>query len=404
MKYVHYAKRIILPAIFCFFFVISVLICLSVALKDGMGIDSPLVNYMTKHVTIQAGMIDDKWEKEYPFEGFDRYTNRIYELENQIEAICTTSMLGSESIEKCMNFFKNNIYHYNINSVPGGYENAAYGHKYAKNVVDFAEVMNERGYKCMYVASASMLTQKYRSDKRNELKETKVPERRENFVSDIKASGIDVLDLADVCLEDMSYDDSGHWMQGSALEGTTIVLDKLNRDYGFDFDLSLYNPDNYTDIIDKRDGLADEIFEKYGYDYDILIPEDSYDITLKYADEPAVSGDFEDVLIVPKESWNEWGEPYHNSLRINNSLFYDLKNSSPANNVGKSILIIGDSFDWPVCNYIVQDISEVIFLHNISFNGSVLSFIDNISPDMVIVMYGDAVFYDIYTEAAYNLK
>ena len=66
--------------------------------------------------------------------------------------------------------------------------------------------------------------------------------------------------------------------------------------------------------------------------------------------------------------------------------------------------MIGDSFDWPLCAYLAMGVEQLTFLHNASFTGSILSYIDATSPDAVLICYNDAEFHEVYTEEAYYLE
>ena len=112
-------------------------------------------------------------------------------------------------------------------------------------------------------------------------------------------------------------------------------------------------------------------------------------------------GDFTQVFLRPLEQWNA-DNPYYGAFRISNSLFYDVENRDCPE--GKTLLVIGDSYDWPVVSYLSLGVHRVTFLHNDSFSGSILSFIGQMHPDAVLVVYNDAEFWEQYTEAAYDFR
>lgn len=403
MKLVNRLRISILPMIFFVFLAVVISINIAIALKDR-GVTNSFVDFMTKHVTIQAVATDDIWEQKYPYEGIVSYKNKIDAFKKRIEAVCTTSMIGSESINNLVNVFENRIYHYDIGSIEGGYENKQIMRKYLSQVEEFAEEMNGRGYDFMYISTPTLFTQNYLCGKREGMRNIELPERRIAFDEDIRETSINYLDIAECCLDDIVYDDSGHWMQESVIEGSGYIIDRLNRDYGYKFDPSLYEYSNFHNIISEREGLSDEIYDKYSYYYEILVPNSPGEYEITIADGECISGDFREVLVTDSDEWNEWGDPYHSSTRIRNSLFYKIENEQPNNNQGKTIVIVGDSMDWALCGYLAQDISTVYFIHNGSFTGSVLSLIDSINPDTVLMIYSDASMSDTYIEGAYMLK
>lgn len=73
-------------------------------------------------------------------------------------------------------------------------------------------------------------------------------------------------------------------------------------------------------------------------------------------------------------------------------------------NRGKKILIIGDSFNWILSSYLSSDIEYIDVIHNASFSDSIRKYIENTNPDMVMIIYNDAEFVNIYTEEAFDFQ
>ena len=64
-----------------------------------------------------------------------------------------------------------------------------------------------------------------------------------------------------------------------------------------------------------------------------------------------------------------------------------IHNNAPTCNKGKKILFIKDSYSTPLIPYIAEGIEDVETLYEIRFTGSIRTYIDQMKPDMVIVMY-----------------
>ena len=73
-------------------------------------------------------------------------------------------------------------------------------------------------------------------------------------------------------------------------------------------------------------------------------------------------------------------------------------------NVGKKILIIGDSFNWILADYLITDIEYLDVIHNATFTESIQSYICKTKPDMVLIIYNDAEFVEIHTTDAYDFQ
>ena len=62
------------------------------------------------------------------------------------------------------------------------------------------------------------------------------------------------------------------------------------------------------------------------------------------------------------------------------------KNLMPVDN-HKKLLVLQDSFGFYLTTYLACDVQEVHVLHLLKFDGSLRAYIEEIKPDMVIVLY-----------------
>ena len=203
---------------------------------------------------------------------------------------------------------------------------------------------------------------------------------------------------------EFTFDASSHWMPVDALFGAKTVAQVLNDEYGWDFDISIYNNENYKNLLDDYPTFQENIKNTLGYDYYFPIPLYDNQFKIEYAEQPFSSGNFQEAFLKAPDEWDYSSGAYHDMFKLSNSLIYEIHNETVINNKGKRILVIGDSFNWPLSAYLSLGVEDLTIIHNASFTGSLETYIQKNNPDFVIMIYNDAEFYPVYTEDAYYLK
>lgn len=89
---------------------------------------------------------------------------------------------------------------------------------------------------------------------------------------------------------------------------------------------------------------------------------------------------------------------------VDNSTLHKYHNPDSQNNKGKRILIIGDSYNWILSDYLIADIEYIDVIHNASYSESIRGYIEKTRPDMVLIVYNDAEFVEVYTQQAFELN
>ena len=72
---------------------------------------------------------------------------------------------------------------------------------------------------------------------------------------------------------------------------------------------------------------------------------------------------------------------------INNSGWYSISNHGITNNQGKRILVLGDSYSWPITSYLAQDVEYISAFHPQYFVGDIKTYIEHYQPDLVLWIY-----------------
>lgn len=104
---------------------------------------------------------------------------------------------------------------------------------------------------------------------------------------------------------------------------------------------------------------------------------------------------------------SKWAEevnvkrPYYNLWKQNNSTPIEIQNLNE-DVEKKKILVLGDSFSWPVVAYLSMEFSDVYAFNPQYYGGDVKRFIDDYRPDVVIWFYFDGQINEQNVDRAYG--
>ena len=230
-------------------------------------------------------------------------------------------------------------------------------------------------------------------------------ERNDALCSLIEKNGISLINVGKESTELFSYDVSNHWYPENALKITRRIAEELNSNFGFSFHLADFDSASYVDCLEDYPQIRDQIQKNCGYSYSYPVPKQQHQYTVTHAEQEKWTGAFIDAISRPVEQWNTAEIAYHNSYRLNNTLMYEIENHTARTNQDRTILVIGDSFDWPICAYLAGGVGRLIIINNETFTGSMRSYVQTISPDIVMIAYNDSQFFDeSYLEEAFHFE
>lgn len=287
--------------------------------------------------------------------------------------------------------------------MPSTLSNRRYIAAPSENVIDFAHFVEEENIPFLYISTPNYDSVMCRAGA-EDLYEYRLSECSWYLLQNLKDAGVATIDLAQGLADAKmtKYDLSGHWFPENALYAAGIVAEQLNQ-YGFEFDLSMYDGSNCTDYFEEKEEWKRTIYENSGYVYSFPIPNRERDMIFTLEHDGTISkGTFDEVFLKAPEAYTE--AAYHGFSVVTNSTLHKYHNLSACDNKGKKILIIGDSFNWILADYLIADIEYLDVIHNASFEESIRSYIKETKPDMVLIIYNDAEFVEVYTEQAYNFE
>lgn len=406
MKKIETFKNCIVSLILIGPFLLVLTMIIAVRIYPDGQTGNRLLNILLKRITIQTVIEEDTWSLKYPYENSasfrSAYAEKCAAVKKSLESYCTVSFPGSERINLLVNGLKENVYHYNIDEISGIYENIAYVEQYADNVIAFRNTLQQKGYPFLYVQTPTEGSIQYYQGTTLQGDSLVIPERSYAFINMLEEENVNVIPIARDCPDNISFDASLHWMPENALSCAVLIAEELNTSYNFSIDMDVYSPDRFYDLLSLHPEQKDRILENCGYDFSIPVPANDGSYKIVYAEDTAWEGGFLDAVLHPADTWDLEGGPYHNAFRIFNSLIFEITNENASED--KKILVIGDSFNWPVSAYLSLGVKNITIIHNASFTGSLLSYIEKMNPDVVLMVYNDAEFSEIFTKDAFYLQ
>lgn len=229
-------------------------------------------------------------------------------------------------------------------------------------------------------------------------------ENGEVLLSYLRGHNVNVIDFRDKLHEagmdhyDAFFKGDLHWRPETGFWAAGVLAQELNDSYGFDFGEKCFELDNYQATAydsSYEGGITYKITRaKSPYDdYTLILPDFQTHLTV---DIPAKNfyetGEFRDVLanltFLENDVWTDPSKCYHSWQWINNPLG-NVVNLQPEHNLGKRLLVITDSFGWPVVPYLALDIEYTDIIYPGSFQGSIIEYVQETKPDMVVYLLAE---------------
>ncbi len=222
------------------------------------------------------------------------------------------------------------------------------------------------------------------------------------LLEQLKISGVDIMDCRDDIRESdrdwysYFYKTDGHWNTEVQLYMSQRLAARLDDDYGFEYDTSVFDISAYDiTTYDSCWGGKGRVMEyRVGQD-DFALIEPAYDTEFTFISPIRAieaSGSYAEVFI-PADTTDKDNDDlkgrmnYYNAINIVNDPFEQIINNNPTDNRDKKILMISDSFTWFMSSYLACDTGEIDRIYVPEFGGSIRNFISQNRPDIVIIAY-----------------
>ena len=229
------------------------------------------------------------------------------------------------------------------------------------------------------------------------------------FLDALSGANVYCLDLrasfenSGMAQKDMFYDTDHHWTIDAAFFGTAQIVTKLNADFGFNIDESLFDIDNY---IRKtfRDFYIGSIGRRVGRiyggidDFTLITPNFQTDISYYKDGEAQSGGSFEDAVL-SRRFIDEKLPPSTNRYAVYPGDYSEMIFINHLVDCGK-ILIIKDSFGVPVYSFLSLGAHEVRAVDMRLFTKDISEYAAEFRPDIVIILYNE----DCFTDQLFDFK
>ncbi len=367
------------------------------------------------------------WAELYPFQNqsndaqiietnkkeelLSKYKQKVKHVENVVNDYCTSYLVKrTYFVEKAYAY--DSIIHWNLTSTSGSDGVITLQNGYltqirdkcdvtflAENVKDLKDYTEAHDIDFLYVQAPSKMsyTDKMLPAGVNDYSN----ENADQLIQKIEMDHVDTLDLRPYIF-DLAADYYGafyrtdhHWKTTTAFYMAGILADYLNENYEYEFDsfyydLNNYQVEHYSNYFLGSLGKKVTLSKANPEDYDLIVPAFDTDFAIQIPERYInLTGTFQEVLLDYRhlQSIDYYNENCYASFMNRNDAVATIHNNAPTCNKGKKILFIKDSYSTPLIPYIAEGIEDVETLYEIRFTGSIRTYIDQMKPDMVIVMY-----------------
>lgn len=288
-----------------------------------------------------------------------------------------------------------------------------------QQITEFRSYLDKKGIQLLYVNEPT----KYINDQviiEDLGRVSYINDNTDRFLERLKDNGISYIDLRDDIVEkemdsfDLFYRTDHHWTAYAGKMAAESIADALNKNFGYNIDLSIYDDDKFAYKEFKNAWLGEQ-GKKFGEsfvgldDFELILPE--YDTLFHITKgEDVIEGCFADVLVdqecyLPENnedvySASSWHYSYMGQTGINGT-----KIENRLNVEGKRVLVLGDSYEQVTIPYLSLGISEIQCLVLRNYAGSVREYIENHEIDTVVIAYASFMIgaHDNETSANYAM-
>lgn len=268
------------------------------------------------------------------------------------------------------------------------------------NVAALRDYLAESGIDFMYVQSP-VKEDKYDTEYVETYGLSYENQLADSLISGLKKEDIDVLDLREALHEsgmncyDAFFNTDNHWNIETAFWATGVIAEKLNSQYGFQFDMEVFDMGNYEkkvyeNWVQGTIGRGVTLVNAPYDDISVLIPKFETSLNIKIPNlNMDNTGTFLETMInpVPFERRSTVYHGAYDAFAYSKPPVTEVTNYLEKNNNEKSVLLLRESFAGPVITYMSLGIEKLYAVTPEGFTGSIESYIRQVQPDMVIILY-----------------
>lgn len=279
--------------------------------------------------------------------------------------------------------------------------------KIADSLSDFGKYLSEQGIPLYYVNCGSKVNPADKQMTEKDVAREYTNENADALLQALRGKKVHTIDMRQYMLADGEWYDryyitDHHWTTETGLWCAGIIADELNRSAGFAFDKAYFDIDSYEVTTYPKfwlgsAGRAMRLGEESLESYSCILPKFETDLTIDvptksvhkkgtYAESLYNMELLEQIKEYTGTDWLSKPDAYGTTTRENDALGI-IKNKRVNENSDKKILMIQDSFGWYTATYLACDVGEVHSIYLGEFDGSIRSYVREMEPDAVIVLY-----------------
>ena len=392
------------------------------------------VKQVNKMTGKEGSNVKIDWEKLYPFtEGMPRSFSTkksLYEyVKDKLEEYTSERLLGYYKIIEASKKYEDTVgwnmvsaFDYNaVVKLKDGYFSSytvsSDVEGDAVSVKEFADFCIERGIDFMYINFPTQICKSEDSEISGVLDFAN--QNADKFLSMLRESGVKCYDFRDMLHKDsMKHHEAffvtdHHWKPETGLWAAGHILKILRDDFGWNVNPEVLSTDRFNYVVYPKWFLGSEgkkvtLVRAKPDDFTFIRPNipTSFTMLENSVTGQRVSGNFMimcDLKFLKNDPYiqyasrsydvHKWGEPV---VVVTNNL---IQNS-------KRLLVIRASFANCVLPFIAMGIKDVYSLRLIhyDFNGSVKKFVEDVNPDMVLVMYNPGYLEPLPGRGAFDFR
>lgn len=208
----------------------------------------------------------------------------------------------------------------------------------------------------------------------------------------------DLMAVNEMDMESLFFKTDHHWLPSAGIWADKILCETLNQKYGYRFDTSVFDMDNYETTILEDYFLGcqgKKVTEVYceREDFPIVLPlyETELEVFISGKNETLYGSIaetlFDDTVleqenIYLRDNYSFYGYGDQALISIHNNRIHD----------GSHILMIKVSYADVMYPYLAAVVENLDVIDLRKFDGSLKSYIEESNPDTVIVVYGAGIF------------
>ncbi|MCM1173566.1 MAG: DHHW family protein [Blautia sp.] len=264
-----------------------------------------------------------------------------------------------------------------------------------ENLVSFGSQMKGEGRNFLLF----MTPDKFKG---NEIYQNYSEEKKEEVRNSFLEKNLDIVCISEMMdknnMISLFFKTDHHWKPSAGIWADRLLCEFLNKNYGYHFDTSVFDMGNYEIEIREESFLGSQgkkVTEVYSSkeDFPIILPQYNTDLDVFISGKGKICyGSIEDTLLdysvfeekssYLRKNYSFYGYGDQALITIHNNNVHD----------GSNILMIKTSFAHCMYPYLAAAVEDLSIVDLRYFDGSIQSYIKEIEPDTIIVIYGMAAF------------